>query len=287
MRKYCIIRKYLANIKEYKMKKAGFIKYFFFFLTIILIHLACSRDKTNDRSLMQIKYRGYLIAGIIDDFPPMCFRIKNNNEIIGFDIDLATEIAKRLGIRVQFKILKPDEMITMLNKGDIDIILAGMTVTDERENLLEFSRPYLKNKQVVMVLQDSSNNNLNMLKEKKAGVLNDSSSEIALNINIKLLKRLREVKKYQSNSQALADLAAKKIDAVVIDEISGKWNMAKKPGFFKILENEVEYTPYYIGIRKNDQTFKEALNKILDNIKNDTTGESISKRWFGENIFIK
>lgn len=267
--------------------KAVFMKYIFFMLAAVMINQGCSKDKTNDRSFMQIKYRGFFIAGIIDDFPPMCFQDKDNNEIIGFDIDLAKEIAKRLGIKVQFKILNPGEIITMLNRGDIDIILAGMTITDERENLLEFSKPYLNNRQIVMVLKDSIVNNLNMLKDKKAGVLNESSSEVALNTNVKLVKRLREVKKYQNNSQALADLVVKKIDAVVIDEITGRWNMAKKPGCFKILENEVENTPYCIGIRKNDQTFKEALNRILDNIKNDTTGENLSKKWFGENIFVK
>lgn len=256
-------------------------------LAVAVLFSQCSRDKTGDRSLIQIKSRGYFIAGINEDFPPMCFRSKDDNELTGFDIDLAQEVAKRLGVKVQFRSVSWDEIITSLNKGDIDTIWTGLTVSDERENLISFSRPYLKNKQVIILLQDSPINNLNMLKDKKAGVQNGSSSDISLNGYVKLVKRLKEVKKYQTNSQALADLSAGKIDAVVIDEITGRWNMAKKPGVFRILNDEIEKTPYSVGVRKNDYTFKETLDKVLDLIKNDTDGENISKKWFGENIFIK
>jgi len=266
--------------------RIGIIKIFLLFSVIVLIS-NCTRDKLKDRSLIQIKSRGYFIAGVCEDFPPMCFRVQDDNELIGFDIDLAKETAKRLGIKVQFKLINWDEMIAALNRGDIDTIWSGLTITDERENLLEFTRPYLKNRQIIMLLKDNPVNNLNMLKDKKAGVQNESSSEIALNSYVKLIKRLKEVKKYQNNSQALNDLATKKIDAVVIDEIAGRWNMAKKPGTFKILTDEIEKTPYSVGVRKNDLTLKDALDKILDVIKNDKTGENISKKWFGDNILIQ
>ena len=263
------------------------IKHFLVLFPLVLLFMDCSKDTSKDRSLIQIKSRGYFIAGVNEDFPPMCFRTKDNNDLTGFDIDLAREVAKRLGVKVQFKSISWEDVFNGLNRGDIDTIWSGMTITDERDNLFVFSRPYLKNKQIIMLLLDSPVNNLNMLKDKKAGVQNGSSSEIALNSYIKLVKRLKEVKKYQNNSLALTDLAARKIDAVVIDEITGKWNMAKKPGVFKILPDEVEKTPYSVGLRKNDLTFKEALDKVLENIKNDTAGENISKKWFGENIFIK
>ena len=83
------------------------------------------------------------------------------------------------------------------------------------------------------------------------------------------------------------DLASKRVDAVVIDEIVGRWNMAKKPGAFKVLNDDLGKELYGVGIRKTDLTFKEALDKALDEIKSDKTGEEISKKWFGENILLK
>lgn len=263
------------------------MKLCFFLLVLVYLFSGCMKDKSKDRSLMQIKSRGFFIVGLIDDFPPMGFRGKDNNELIGFDIDMAKETAKRLGVKVQFKPLSWNGIISNLNKGDIDVIWSGMTITDERKQYMEFSRPYLVNRQIVMVTINSDITKFDMLKEKKAGLQLGSSSEIALSSNSKLVKQLKEIKKYENNTLALADLAAKKVDAVVIDEITGRWNMAKRPGTYKVLTEDMGKELYVVGLRQNDITFKEALDKVLDEIKKGKAGEEISKKWFGENILIK
>lgn len=83
------------------------------------------------------------------------------------------------------------------------------------------------------------------------------------------------------------DLAAKRVDAVVIDEIVGRWSMAMKPGKYKIIDDDLGKELYGVGIRKTDITFKEELDRVLEKIKNDSTGEEISKKWFGTNILLK
>jgi polar amino acid transport system substrate-binding protein len=263
------------------------IKVCSFLLIAVYIFSSCMKDKSKDRSLLQIKSRGFFIVGLIDEFPPMSFRGKDNNELIGFDIDLAKETARRLGVKVQFKTSNWNGIISNLNKGDIDVIWAGMSITDERKLNMEFSRPYLANRQIVMVTINSDITKLEMLKDKKIGFQLGSSSEVALSSNLKRIKQFKEIKKFENNTLALADLAAKKVDAVVIDEVSGRWNIAKKPGTFKILNEDMGEEQYVVGFRQNDLTFKETLDKVLDDIKKDKAGEDISKKWFGENILVK
>jgi len=263
------------------------IKFLAVLLAAVFIASGCGKDNTKDKSLEQIKAKGFFIVGLDDQFPPMGFRGQDNNEIVGFDIDLAKEAAKRLGIQVQFKPVAWDGIIMSLNKGDIDVVWNGMTITDERKQKIEFSKPYLNNRQIIMVTLDSTLSTIEMLKGKKIGLQLGSSSETALNSKADLVKQLKEVKKYENNTLALMDLAAKRIDAVVVDEIVGRWNMAKKPGVYKVLAEDMGTELYGVGIRKNDITFKEALDKVLTEIKSDKAGEEISKKWFGENILLK
>jgi polar amino acid transport system substrate-binding protein len=263
------------------------IKILALLLTAVFIASGCGKDKTNDKSLEQIKAKGFFIVGLDDQFPPMGFRGQDNDEIVGFDIDLAKEAAKRLGIQVQFKPVAWDGIILSLNKGDIDVVWNGMTITDERKQKIEFSKPYLNNRQIIMVNIDSTLSTIEMLKGKKIGLQLGSSSENALNSKPELVKELKEVKKYENNTLALMDLASKRIDAVVVDEIVGRWNMAKKPGVYKVLAEDMGTELYGVGIRKNDATFKEALDKVLTELKSDKAGEEISKKWFGENILLK
>ena len=258
-----------------------------FFLTLVLLSFGCGKDNSNDKSLKQIKAKGFFIVGLDDQFPPMGFRGQDNNEIIGFDIDLAKEAAKRLGVQVQFKPVAWDGIILSLNKGDIDAVWNGMTITDERKQKVEFSKPYLNNRQIIMVTLDSTLSTIEMLKGKKVGLQLGSSSENALNSKPQIVKQLKELKKYDNNTLALMDLAAKRIDAVVVDEIVGRWNMAKKPGVYKVLSEDMGTELYGVGLRKNDTSFKEALDKVLSEIKSDKAGEEISKKWFGENILLK
>jgi len=257
------------------------------FLAVVFLASGCGKSNTKDKSLEQIKAKGFFIVGLDDQFPPMGFRGQDNNEIVGFDIDLAKEAAKRLGVQVQFKPVAWDGIILSLNKGDIDAVWNGMTITDERKQKIEFSKPYLNNRQIIMVTLDSTLGTIDMLKGKKIGLQLGSSSETALNTKPELVKQLKEVKKYENNTLALMDLAAKRIDAVVVDEIVGRWNMAKKPGVYKVLKEDMGTELYGVGLRKNDLTFKEALDKVLTEIKSDKVGEQISKKWFGENILLK
>lgn len=264
-----------------------FVKILSILTATVVILAGCTREQSKDDSLKKIRGKGYFIVGLDDTFPPMGFRSEDNNEIVGFDIDLANEAAKRMGIKVQFKPVVWDGIIMSLDRGDVDLIWNGLTITEEREKQIGFSKPYLNNRQIVIVRFDSSVNKLSDLKGKIIGLQRGSSSEKALNSNESVSKSVKEIKKYENNNLALMDLTAKRVDAVVIDEIAGRWSMAMKPGSYKILDEDLGKELYGVGIRKTDLNLKEELDRVLDQIKNDSTGEEISKKWFGTNILLK
>ncbi len=275
-----------AIIKRGVFMNKTFIKALSLLTALLVISAGCGKEKSNDSSLQKVKEKGYFIVGLDDQFPPMGFR-GQDNEITGFDIDLAKEAAKRLGVKVQFKPVVWDGIIMSLNRGDIDVIWNGLTITDERSRQILFSKAYLNNRQIIIVKNDSTAKNLSDLKEKTIGLQRGSSSEKALASNASFSKSIKGVKKFESNTLALMDLAAGRIDAVVIDEIVGRWNMAIKPGVYRVLDEDLGKELYGVGIRKSDETFKAELDRVLDEIKNDQVGEEISKKWFGTNILLK
>lgn len=249
---------------------------------ISLTFISCNKRESVN-TLEKIQKEGKFIVGLDDSFPPMGFR-NDKEEIVGFDIDMAREIAKRMKLNVEFKAVEWDGVIGALNNGDIDLIWNGLTITEERKNQIEFSNPYLENKQIIVVNKESKIESKKDLKGKVIGVQMGSSSYEAFSKDIEALNNVSEVKKYPKNTEALMDLTAKRIDVVVVDEVVGKYYIAKKPGQYKVLGEDFGKEQYGVGFRKGDTKFKEEIDKTLEQMKKDGNTESISKKWFGENI---
>ncbi|SHJ83744.1 amino acid ABC transporter substrate-binding protein [Tepidibacter formicigenes] len=258
---------------------------FLLFLGIIILLMGCASTEKEDNSLEEIKKKGEFVVGLDDNFPPMGFK-DENGEIVGFDIDLAKEAAKRMGVNVKFKAVDWDGVLLSLKNKDIDVIWNGLTITEERQRQINFSKVYLQNRQIIVVNNNSNIKSKEDLDGKIVGVQLGSSSENALNSD-EIVKSLKEIRKFSNNTEALMDLKAGRVDAVVVDEIVGRYYIEKKPGVYKVLEDDFGRESYGVGIRKEDIKFKEELDKILDEMKNDGTAKKISQKWFGEDIVAK
>ncbi len=161
------------------------------------------------------------VMGLDDSFPPMGFR-DENNEIVGFDIDMAKAVCEILNIEL---VLQPINWATKeleLESGKIDCIWNGLTRTDEREETFLLSRSYLKNNQVVVVNSTSGINEKSGLSGKKVGVQTGSSAEEALSKD-SISSELSQVVQYDDNVTALQDLKVGRIDAVVLDEVVARY----------------------------------------------------------------
>ncbi len=244
----------------------------------------CGKSKSSDTSLADIKKKGFFVLGLDDQFPPMGFREKGSNEIVGFDIDLAREVAKRLGVELKLKSVEWKGVILSLKKGDIDLIWNGMTITPERQKQITFSKAYLDNRQIIVIKKGSKVASKADLKGKIVGLQLGSSSEKALSDDAATSKSLKEVKKYSNNTLALLDLAAGRVDAVVVDEIVGRYYIAKKADQYDVIKDDFGHEEYGVGFRQEDVSFSDAVNKALSEMKKDGTGSKISKKWFGADI---
>ncbi len=224
-----------------------------------------------------------IVIGLDDNFPPMGFR-DEKNELVGFDIDLAKEAAKRLGMEVEFKPIDWNSKEVELNSKKVDILWNGLTITDERKKNVAFTKAYMDNRQIIVVLPDSKIKTKADLAGKVVGVQDGSSSIDAVNSDPATLKTFKDLKKYPDNVSALLDLKAGRINAVVVDEVVGRYFISKKPGEYLVLTDNFGSEEYGVGLRKDDSELLGKLQKALDDMKKEGKSSEISKKWFAEDI---
>ncbi|GHT88545.1 amino acid ABC transporter substrate-binding protein [Spirochaetia bacterium] len=238
-----------------------------------------------DKSLQNILDRKTLVLGLDDSFPPMGFR-NENNEIVGYDIDLATEVAARLGVTLKPQPIDWNAKEQELNTGEIDCIWNGFTITEERKKALTFTPPYLKNAQVIVVKGNSSAQTLKDLAGKTAGTQAGSSSVDALEDAPEFKSSLKEVVEYKDFLTALMDLDVGGIDAVVIDLVVANDNINRSGKDFRILSETLGEEEFGIGFRKNDKALADKVWETLLAMAKDGTVAKIAVKWLGADISI-
>ncbi|WP_374324041.1 amino acid ABC transporter substrate-binding protein [Azonexus sp.] len=223
-----------------------------------------------------------IVVGLDDNFPPMGFR-DEKNELVGFDIDLAREAAKRLGVEVEFKPIDWNAKEAELNGKRVDVLWNGLTITEKRKEQIAFTAPYLENHQIVVVAANSPVKAKADLAGKVVGVQEGSSAVEAIEKD-EVGKSFKELKKFGDNVAALMDLTTGRLDAVVLDEIVGRYYVAKKPGDYLILDDNFGTEEYGVGVRKDDAELLGKLQKAMDEMKKDGAAARISTQWFGKDI---
>lgn len=232
-----------------------------------------------DNSLKDVQKKGYFIVGLDATFAPMGYR-DENGEIVGLDIDLAKEVARRMGVEVKFKPCEWDGIIFDLRSKNIDMVWNGMTVTPAREKQVAFTTPYLSDNQIIFTRQGSAPAKVSDLAGKVVGVQLGSSGAQAVEDN-PIRKDIKELKKYSTNVEALLDLEAGRLDAVVMDEVSGKYYNAKKSTLTYSTEKLADES-FAVALRKQDKALLDEINKNLDEMRKDGTFDKIKSKWLGK-----
>ncbi len=237
------------------------------------------------KSLQKILDKGTFVLGLDDSFPPMGFR-DANGEIAGFDIDLAAEVCRRMGVELVLQPIDWDSKILDLNSGDIDVIWNGLTITDERKKKITFSKPYIANRQIVIVGASSGLDTKADLAGKEVGLQMGSSAQDALDAEPNVRNSFKETVLYQDNVQAMMDLQIGRLDAVVVDEILGRYYLSQREGAFTVASDYFTEEQYGIGFRLEDRDFAAEVDRILDEMVADGTAAAISRKWFGKDILL-
>jgi len=244
---------------------------------ILLVLAGCSGTGGKDGNT--------LVVGIDDKFAPMGFR-DENNDIVGFDIDYAKAAAEKMGKEVQFQPIDWSSKESELNSGRIDLIWNGYTITDERKEKVLFTKPYLSNSQVAVVLADSPLAKLEDLNGKAVGLQSLSSAADALNAS-PLKDQVKSVAEFKDNVLALTDLKTGRLDAVIIDEVVARYYMAKEKDVFKIVDGTLAPEEYGVGVKKGNEELLKQLQTAMDELNADGTAAKLSEKWFGEDKVLK
>ena len=225
---------------------------------------------------------GTLIVGFDQDFPPMGF-VGDNGEYTGFDLDLAKEVASRLGLEYKAQPVAWDSKDMELESGNIDCIWNGFTITG-REDDYTWTTPYMANKQVFVVANDSDIKSQADLAGKVVEVQADSSAEAALKENQDLANTFGQLLTTPDYNTAFMDLEQGAIDAVAMDVIVAGYQIKQRNADFKILDDSLSEEEYGVGFKKGNTELRDKVQGALEEMDADGTLAKISDEWFGEDV---
>lgn len=227
-----------------------------------------------------------LIVGLDDSFPPMGYR-DENNEIVGFDIDLAKAAAEKMGVEVEFQPIDWDSKELEIETGKIDLIWNGFSINPEREETFELTKPYLNNRQIILVPQGSAIASKADLAGKNVGVQDGSTALDAVNAD-EIHTQFASNPTYDTNILAIEDLKVGRVDAVVVDEVVANNYIQQNPDAnLKTLSDDFGAEQYAIAAKKGNTELIDKLQSALDELNADGTSAEISNKWFGEDIVVK
>ena len=225
---------------------------------------------------------GTLIVGFDQDFPPMGF-VGDNGEYTGFDLDLAKEVASRLGLEYKAQPIAWDSKDMELESGNIDCIWNGFTITG-REDDYTWTTPYMANKQVFVVANDSDIKSQADLAGKVVEVQADSSAEAALKENQDLANTFGQLLTTPDYNTAFMDLEQGAVDAVAMDVIVAGYQIKQRNADFKILDDSLSEEEYGVGFKKGNTELIDKVQGALEEMAADGTLAKISDEWFGEDV---
>lgn len=238
-------------------------------------------------SINKPKNENTFILGMDDSFPPMGYR-NENNELVGFDIDLANEVCKKMGMKLKTQTISWAAKEQELDSGNIDCIWNGFGYTEDRNNAMTLSKPYVKDKSMFVVKEGSNYENQYELKGKKIGVQSGSTQEKRLNES-NYGKELGEIIGYTDYLTALMDLETGNIDAVYMSQISGNYIIEKQNKEFKTFDATgigEESKGMVIAFKKGNTELKDKVEKALEELKQEGKLKELSEKWFGKDLTV-
>ncbi|MFE6798834.1 transporter substrate-binding domain-containing protein [Paenibacillus chitinolyticus] len=283
-------------MKVWKPFKIGMI-----LLTFILVLGACGKAKdnggstggstpggsaaptTDTKTLDAIKQRGKFVVGVKFDTNLFGLKDPGTGQVNGFDIDISKAIAKKLlgdETKVELKEVTSKTRIPMLQKGDIDAIIATMTISEERKKEVDFTDVYFKAGQSLLVKKGSDIKSIDdVVKKKGVKVLAVKGSTSAKNIRAKAPDA--QVLEFENYQEAFTALKSGKGEALTTDNAI-LYGMTKQDPGYEVVGGTFTDEPYGIAVRKGDAEFTKAVNDVLKELKDSGEYAKIYEKWIGE-----
>ena len=209
-----------------------------------------------------IQNAGKLVMATNAEFEP--FEFKDGDEVVGIDIEISQKIAEKLGVELEVSDIAFDTLITALQSGKADIVAAGMTADEDRKKNVDFSDPYFNASQAIIVANDSDIVSRTDLNGKTVGVqLGTTGDKYCTNEDGENDITVAEVKRYSKGMEAVSDLIAGRIDAVVIDNFPAEKLVEKNSDKVKKLDEALTSEEYAISMPKGSTELQKMVNEVL------------------------
>lgn len=254
-----------------------------FVVALALLGALCGSALAAD-TLAEVKKSGVLVAGVKDSLPPFGSVDPQTKEFVGYDIDFVKYIAKKLGVKVEFKPVTSANRMPMLMEGRVDILAATMTKNPERAKQIDFSYTYFLTGQKFLTKKGAVRS-LKDLEGKKIGTAKGSTSEQ----NVKKSIPSATVLSFDDYPQGVLAVQQGKVIAVTTDEsiLAGQLGKLEKnpatKGKFEIPDLAISEEPYGLGMRKGDAHFVKFVNDTLLEMEKNGEAAKIFQKWFGPN----
>jgi putative glutamine transport system substrate-binding protein len=250
----------------------------FGFLLLCLICSGCGKKQEKIDTLGQIEQRGKIIVGVRDDVMPFGYRDLKGN-FVGYDIDLAKIIAKEiLGSeqKIEFVPVTASNRIMKLNSGEVDMLIATMSITEQRQQILDFSTPYYIAGQAIMVKKSSKATRLKDFEGKKLIIVFGSTSERNLRTNVPEV----EVLGFKNYNEAFNALKAGKAEGITADDTI-LYNFALKDNSVTILPKRYSQEPYAVAFRKEKESNRllKKTDFIIENLQTSHKLDRLREKW--------
>lgn len=247
-------------------------------LCLVLLITGCAKKDDNTDTLAKIQQRGKIIVGVKYDTKPFGY-MNEKEQLMGFDVDLAKYIAKSIlgdENKVEFKEVTPSNRILALNSGQVDMIIATMTVTKQRSAVVDFSTPYYVAGQGILVPANSKINSMSDLNGKKVIIIFGSTAER----NLRLFAPDADVIGFRTYTSGYSALKEGRADAMTSDDTI-LMGFAMSDSSVKLLPNRYSKEPYAIAFKKGKSSakLKEQVNNIIEDMIRSGELNKLKNKW--------
>ncbi len=249
-------------------------------ISFSILVTGCKKEETD--SLKRVEEAGTLTVVGSGGYPP--FNYMEDGKVVGFDVDTGEEIAKRLGVKLNYVTSDWDGLTEGLRNKRYDGILGSMAITDERLKVVDFTSPYYYSGAQLFINKDSEITDVNQMAGKKIAVTTGT------NFVQDAEKLGAEVSFYQDDNATLLELINGRVDGVITDRLVGLSAMNDIAGGDTIMPvgELLRLENMGIAINKDDKELLERINEILKEMHDDGTMTKISEKWLdGVDITVK
>ena len=227
-----------------------------------------------------------IVIGVDDEFPPIGFHDEKKN-FVGFDVDLAKEAARRMNVEIEFKPIDWDKKKEAIISGSVDMIWNGLDITEERKDYMIFTKPYMEDRQILLVKADDDFD-IHVeedLEGRIVGIQAGSTAEDYLNGNDALKNLLKECKAYEKFNGLVEALKAGQIEVIICDEMIARYEMNQNPETLRLLNVKVgDVAEMAVGFPKDKVELRDKVQEVFDTMISDGTAKKISERWFRADV---